>query len=659
LLALRAAQSTHSGDTAIPEVDQILQQATQESRLRRTLTIAETVGTSVAYGPTDQVAAGTRDGRVLRWASADLPPEQISGPTGGESQVAYSRDGQWLVTGSADGVIRIWDTATGAQIRASPVITQTGLKSIAVNRDNSLVAVSFDQTDHVYLLDSLSLEQRLPPLVPGRLSRAVAFSPSEDLLASGSEDYVVRLWDSRSGALQAELRVDHSNSSAARILALAFTPDGKTLAVAGMEPDAFVIYIWDVASRSKIHTLTGHTDTILTLAFAPDGAFLASSGFDSMLILWDVLSGREITRLRGSAAVVSGLAFSPDGGKLLSSSRDSRLAFWDMRLIHGQGVFCSALSQDARLIATAGMGGTIKLWDAATGILAQSLPTADGVIVSVSISPNSHYLAAAHTNGTAYLWDLSDPAMTAFPIPATCPGGCNAVAFSPDSTTLALGGYNATIHLWGLEARRLLLALTIPEQLALPNAPLQVNGLSFSPDGSLLAIAAANNGLFVWDAATRELWPKFNFAGVARTVAFSSQGHLAVAGIGAAPVVYDMAAGTSRSLPNSAASVWRIAFSPDGALLATANDDGTIRTWDAASGTFQQFFSGINQPNDLAFRPDGAQLVVSDAQGFARMVLLNMRQLYDLAASHLSRDLSQAECDTFHIDPCSWQAAGL
>jgi len=272
--------------------------------------------------------------------------------------VAFSPNGGTLATSGADGVIRLWHTATWAP--AGSLHASVSGWAIAYSPDGTMLATGDGSKPAVQLWD---LATKRPTTLRGQANRvfSVAAGSLENKLASASPEDNVEAWDVASrnhiGGFSAyqpvycvafgrdsqalaigceDGTVQLRDPTGAKITAfpghhagpvesVAFSPQGTILASGGAD---HTIRLWDAATGSAITVLSGHTDAVWSVAFSPDGKTLASASSDNTIRLWDLANYKATAILRGHTGEVASVAFSPDGTILASGSEDHTIRLW-------------------------------------------------------------------------------------------------------------------------------------------------------------------------------------------------------------------------------------------------------------------------------------------------------------------------------------------
>jgi WD40 repeat protein len=423
---------------------------------------------------------------------------------------------------------------------------------------------------------------------------AVAFSPDGRLLASGSTDKSVKLWNALTGK-----EVLWLLGHAAAITAISFSPDGQRLASASVDK---TVKLWDTQTGRQLICLEGHQDAVTCLTFSPDGKQIASGSEDKTVRVWDGNSGTLMLEFKKHRWPISGVAFLPDGERVASTSKliaivggiNGDAFIWNARTGQRESMLAQASqsasttiasSPDGKYLAmgvtrTHGQANAVEVLEVETGRTMKSFEGHNHPITQVAFSPDGRRVASGSLDRTLRIWPLAsgEEALTFHDEAPVL-----AVAFSPDGLRLASGSDDTTLKLWAPLAK---------EARTLYQGKNRVHNVAFSPDGERLAAAAYDETL-VWNVVTGKELLKLSLSSLRRLdsqccrVAWSPDGrHL---GIGFR--VWDACSGLpvdpSMNHAGLNSAFWAdgsgTAFSRDGKLLA-AVAGRSVCVWDRATG---------------------------------------------------------------------------
>ncbi len=583
---------------------------------------------AVAFSPDGNVlVTGNDNGTAQLWDVSTRQPigSPLNDGTSPVDSVAFSPDGKTLATGTDDGTVRLWDVSTRRQIGSSFNEGTRAVNSIAFAPDGETLAVGTgngNDNDGTVQLRNVATHRLIGRLVLGSNAGtvySVAFSPDGNILATGSGDGMARLWDV---ATRRRIGSPLSDGADDPVDSVAFSPDGRTLAIGTWGGTA---QLWNVATRQQTASLSDGTEAIYSVAFSPDGKTLAtgtgtgngsSTGTGGAVQLWDVTTGQQIGGpLSDDSGTVASVAFSPDGKTLATGSWDGTARLWNV------GVAPYSLIENPP-----GQQGTNRIYSVAFSPACKALATG----------------ASTDSGVTVQLWDTAAHRPISPPLSSSI-SPLSPVALSPACKFLAVGGGSltrpdGTVQLWdGITHRQIGI-------LSSSTGP--VDSLAFSPDGKTLAVGTidttgTSGAVLLWEVATHRQIGILSSTDPVDSLAFSPDGKtLAVGtanttGTSGAVQLWDMA--THRRvgppLKSSTGPLGPVAFSPDGKTVATGIGDGGVLLWNVA--THRQSGSPISGQAgtvySIAFSPDGETLAIGTGSSGSNEGDTGTVQLWDVA----------------------------
>lgn len=277
--------------------------------------------------------------------------------------------------------------------------------------------------------------------------QCLAFSPDSGLLASGTSNTTIEIWEPRTGRLVQTLK-GHKRW----LTAIVFLLDGNSLISASEDKQ---VIVWDVATGRIKLPITGHPSQVWALAVSPDGGTLATAS--DVVRFYDPTTGRLRTVLsKEHSGMVSALAFSRNGRLMASGGDDKKVILWDLAKNqpchvmtgHHDQVWSVAFTPDSQMLVSGSSDRRVIIWNVQTGKASHVLEGHADRVQCVATSFDGRTIASGSDDKNIILWDTQTGTRRAVLTGHARP--VRAVAFSPDETMLATGSWDLAVKVWDL-----------------------------------------------------------------------------------------------------------------------------------------------------------------------------------------------------------------
>ena len=424
----------------------------------------------------------TADGKTLVCVSMDGTVERWDSATGKEHGsfkakerirlAALAPNGETIALGFAgpnDRATRLWDMTTNAEKQKSGPLQvmpkELMVQTLVYSPDGkTLAGMAGDFTLHLW--DAATGAERFPAREHLGPVHVVAFTPDCKSVITGGMDRMLRIWDIAAHNVKAEQQLPAS------VGFLIVSPDGKTLVVPGKESG---LSIRNVADLKEVVALKKHSAAVLAVAYAPDGKSLAAAGMDhpvpnkpapdKTIVIWELPRGKELSNFNVQTMALTALTYSPDGKTLAAVCMDRKdkdkprelertIKLWDVASgqvqsswpIPGSLAAALAYSPDGKTLACAATDKSIKLWDLAAGKERASLQGHNSIPSGLAFTADGKRLISQEHSGTGsriLVWDLTTT--DAKPVEWQIPGQIRSMAVASDGRHIAAAHANGTV----------------------------------------------------------------------------------------------------------------------------------------------------------------------------------------------------------------------
>ncbi|TFK39160.1 WD40-repeat-containing domain protein, partial [Crucibulum laeve] len=561
------------------------------------------------------IVFGSDDKAIQVWnvETGEVVGDPIQGHTGPVRSVSFSPDGKYIVSGSSDKTVRVWKVGTGEAV-GNPIHGHTDwVRSVSFSSDGKyIVSGSDDKTVQVWNMET---GEAVGNPIWGHADwvTSVSFSPDGKYIVSGSYDQTVQVWNVETGEAVGNPIQGHTGP----VTSVSFSPGGKYI-VSGS--DDKTVQVWNVETGEVVgNPIQGHTGSVTSVSFSPDGRYIVCGSHDKTVQIWHVETGKAVGNpIQGHTGPVRSVSFSPDGKYIVSGSRDKTVRVWNMETGgtvgdpvqgHTDWVTSVSFSPDGKHVVSGSNDKIVHVWNVETSeAVGKSIQGHTGPVTSVSFSPDGKYIVSGSEDKTVQVWSVETGEAVGNPIQGHT-SSVKSVSFSPDGKYIVSGSDDQTIRVWNVETSE-----------AVRN-PIQghtdwVTSVSFSPDGKYIVSGSDDKTIRVWNVESGEAMgnPFQGYTGPVTSVSFSLDGKYIVSGSDDQTIqVWNVETGevVGNSIQRHTGPIASVSFSPDGRYIVSGSDDKMIHVWNVESSEAvgNPIQGHTDRVTSVSFSPDGKYIV--------------------------------------------------
>lgn len=517
-------------------------------------------------------------------------------------------DGRFVVSGSGDEDLKIWEFDTGEIVQSIPCSVST----LTVTPNGKQIVTGGDRTVRVW---DMEYGQEIHTLVGHTgFVRSVFVTPDGKHILSGSDDHTIRIWNIIDGQ---KIRTLHGHTEAVNVVMT--TPDGQFIlsGSGNLSGSEFTVRVWQAESGKELMVLAGHSREVTALAVTPESRILISGDLDAYLKVWDLQTGKLIHTLYHGDGWVQAVTVTLDGKRVISGSGGGQIKIWDiasgecLHTLQGHNIEVNALAMtpDGKGFVSCGYDGMIKIWklEIKQEVLDWAGHTEE--IYAVVMSPDESIAISGDYRGSIKVWDnatgterytLSGHTSRIEGIIVT-PDGSRAISASDDALIMWELQSGKTLQLVGECRRSQIMLASCGKYLISPGDEVKVWDVELgnplgSPPSSWEIVAAASKepilvgyidkDLKVWDIEeNRELATLVGHKDAIQKVAISADGRIVGATSGRVIILWNTATGETLKKLESEDKITSFAMTPDGKNVIAGSVGRVIQTWNLETHT--------------------------------------------------------------------------